>query len=148
MSGGAAVYQMVSHHYTQKLTFQKEFLTCEFEIENRLNAMDYLLKKAKTIGDAQYALTPMSKSFGAVTPEYQNVNIAGLYFKTYQLTGLNNKVTGEYVKELEELNLGIQQANPKALLDEQTRDKLLKIIESLKQHSIKMIESGKGSLTY
>ena len=148
LSGGAAVYQTVSHHYTQKLTFQKEFLTCEFEIENRLNAMSYLLKKAKTIGDAQYALTPMSKSFGAVTPEYQNVNIAGLYFKTYQLTGLNNKVTGEYVKELEELNLGIQQANPKALLDEQTRDKLLKIIESLKQHSIKMIESGKGSLTY
>ena len=139
---------MVSHHYTQKLTFQKEFLTCEFEIENRLNAMDYLLKKAKTIGDAQYALTPMSKSFGAVAPEYENVNIAGLYFKTYQLTGLNNKITGEYVKELEEINLEIQQGNPKALLDGQTRNKLLNIIETLKQHSIKLIESGKGSLTY
>ena len=148
LTGGAAIYQIVDHHYTQKLSYQKEFLTCEFEIANRLNAMDYLIKKAKTMGDAQYALTPMSKSFGAVSPEYDHVNIAGLYFKTYQVTGIQNKVTEEYLKELEELNLGIQQANPKAPLDDQTRNKLLKIIEALKQHSVKLIESGKGTLSF
>ena len=146
ISGGAAIYQTTSHHYAQKLSAQKDFLTCEFEIENRLNSMDYLVKKAKTIGDAQYALLPMGKSFGAVSPEYEHVNITGLYFRTYQLTGINNKKTAEYLRELEELNLGIQQANPKAPLDEQTRNKLLKVIEILKQHSIQLIESGKGSL--
>ncbi|QWD62589.1 hypothetical protein [Polynucleobacter sp. MWH-UH25E] len=148
LSGGAALYQSTSHHYAQKLIAQKEFLTCEFEIENRLNAMDYLVKKAKTIGEAQYALTPMTKSFGAVTPEYEHVNIAGLYFKTYQLTGIRNKQSEENVKELEELNLGIEQSNPKAPLDNETRSKLLKILESLRQHSLKLIESGKGSLIY
>ena len=148
LTGGAALYQTVDHHYVQKLASQKEFLTCEFEIENRLNAMKFLIKKAKTIGEAQYALTPMTKSFGAVTPEYQNVNIAGLYFKTYQLTGINNKQTEAYLKELEELNLSIQQANPKALLDDQTRDKLVKLFDTLQEHSIKLIEAGKGLYSY
>ena len=148
LTGGAAIYQIVDHHYTQKLSYQKDFLTCEFEIANRLYAMDYLVKKAKTMGDAQYALSPMSKSFGAVSPEYDHVNIAGLYFKTYQVTGIHNKTTEEYVRQLEELNLGIQQANPKAPLDDQTRNKLLKIIEALKQHSMKLIESGKGTLSF
>ncbi|WP_353432923.1 hypothetical protein [Polynucleobacter sp. MWH-UH23A] len=100
------------------------------------------------MGDAQYALSPMSKSFGAVSPEYDHVNIAGLYFKTYQVTGIHNKTTEEYVRQLEELNLGIQQANPKAPLDDQTRNKLLNIIEALKQHSMKLIESGKGTLSF
>ena len=148
ISGGAALYQITNLHYTHKLSAQKEFLTCEFEIENRLNTMDYLIKKAKTMGDAQYALTPMTKSFGAVSPEYEQVNIAGLYFKTYQLTGINNKKTEEYVKELGVLNLDVQRANPKALLDEKTRNQLLTIIEELKRHSVKMIESGKGSYSF
>jgi hypothetical protein len=147
ISGGAAVYQIASHHYEQKLSTQKEFLTCEFEIENRLNAMDYLVKKAKTIGDAQHALTPMAKSFGAVTPEYEHVNITGLYFRTYQLTGLHNQKTQEYLEELEELDLNIQEANPKDQLDSETRKKLLTVIEALRQHSIQIIESGKGTLT-
>lgn len=148
LSGGAAIYQITSHHFTQKLIAQKDFLTCEFEIENRLNAMGYLLKKANTVAEAQYALTPMTKSFGAVSPEYDHVNIAGLYFKTYQLTGIRNRQSEENVKELEELSLGIQQADPKAKLDDQARDKLIKLIESLKDHSMKVIESGKGTLNY
>lgn len=148
LSGGAALYQITSHHYSQKLIAQKDFLTCEFEIENRLSAMDYLIKKAKTMGDAQFALTPMTKSFGAVSPEYDHVNMTGLYFRTYQLTGINNKKTEGYLKELEELNLTIQLANPKAPLDDQTRSKLLNTIEVLKQHSISLIQLGKGSLSF
>ncbi|QWD59546.1 hypothetical protein [Polynucleobacter sp. MWH-UH35A] len=148
LSGGAALYQITSHHYAQKLSTQKDFLTCEFEIENRLNAMSYLVKKAKTIGDAQYALTPMGKSFGAVSPEYEHVNITGLYFRTYQLTGVNNKKSEEYIKQLEELNLDIQKANPKAPLDDATRAQLLKVIDILKQHSINLIETGKPTLNF
>ena len=94
ISGGATVYQITQHHFQQKLSTQKELITCEFEIANRLNGMKYLLEKAKTYGDAQVALTPITKSFGAVSTEYENVNIAVLYFKTYQLTGIMNKKIG------------------------------------------------------
>ena len=48
ISGGAALYQSAQHQYETKLAVQKEVLTCEFEIANRLNAMRFLLKRAKT----------------------------------------------------------------------------------------------------
>ncbi len=143
ISGGATLYQITQHHYTQKLSTQKEFMTCEFEIANRLNSMKFLLQTAKTNGDAQHALTPITKSFGAVSTEYEHVNIAVLYFKTFQLTGVMHKEVSEYVKQLEEANLAIQNANPKAPLDPQQRTKLLNLIDVLQHHATKQIESGK-----
>jgi hypothetical protein len=146
ITGGAAVYQIADHHYVEKITTQRELQTCEFEIANRLNAMKFLLQKAKTVGDTQLALTPITKSFGAVSAEYDHVNIAVLYFKSYQLTGIRDKETEEHVKELEEINLAIQQANPKALLDEQIRNKLLKLISILQSHEIGLIDARKKKL--
>lgn len=143
ISGGATLYQITQHHYTQKLSAQKELITCEFEIANRLNSMKFLLQKAKTNGDAQHALTPITKSFGAVSIEYEHVNIAVLYFKTFQLMGVMDKNISNYVKELEEANLAIQNANPKAPLDPQERAKLLKLIDVLQRYSTEQIESGK-----
>jgi hypothetical protein len=131
ISGGATVYQITQHHFQQKLSTQKELITCEFEIANRLNGMKYLLEKAKTYGDAQVALTPITKSFGAVSTEYENVNIAVLYFKTYQLTGIMNKKISNSVKELEQINLYIQAQNPKTALSAEDRNKLLTLIHVL-----------------
>lgn len=131
ISGGATVYQITQHHFQQKLSTQKELITCEFEIANRLNGMKYLLEKAKTYGDAQVALTPITKSFGAVSTEYENVNIAVLYFKTYQLTGIMNKKISNSVKELEQINLYIQAQNPKTPLSAEDRNKLLALIHIL-----------------
>ncbi len=148
ITGGAAMYQIADHHYAEKITTQRELQTCEFEIANRLNAMKFLLQRAKTIGDAQIALTPVMKSFGAVSSEYEHVNIAVIYFKSYQLSGIRNKTTEEQVKELEEINLGIQQANPKALLDNQIRNKLLSLINNLQNHEISLIDARKKGLTH
>ena len=143
ITGGAAMYQIAEHHYVEKTATKKELQTCEFEIANRLNAMKFLLQRAKTIGDAQLALTPVMKSFGAVSSEYDHVNIAVLYFKSYQLTGIRDKATEEHVKELEEINLAIQQGNPKALFDDQIRANLLKLIDTLQKHEVVLIDSRK-----
>jgi hypothetical protein len=143
ISGGATVYQITQHHFQQKLSTQKELITCEFEIANRLNGMKYLLEKAKTYGEAQVALTPITKSFGAVSTEYENVNIAVLYFKTYQLTGIMNKKISNSVKELEQVNLYIQAQNPKTALSAEDRNKMLALIHILQNDVNDHIDSKK-----
>lgn len=141
ITGGAALYQNTQHHYEAKLNTQKEVITCEFEIANRLNSMKFLLLKAKTIGDAQTALTPISKSFGAVSSEYEHVNIAVLYFKIFQLTGIRNKQMGDLVKELEEKNLALQSENPKDPFIEADRKRLVEIISVLQHYEDQQINS-------
>lgn len=141
ITGGAALYQNTQHHYEAKLNTQKEVITCEFEIANRLNSMKFLLLKAKTIGDAQTALTPISKSFGAVSAEYEHVNIAVLYFKIFQLTGIRDKQMGDLVKELEEINLAVQSENPKDPFIEADRKRLIEIISILQRYENQQINS-------
>ena len=143
ITGGAALYQIAQHHYEVKLNTQKELLTCEFEIANRLHGIKFLLLKAKTNGDAQYALTGVSKSFGAVSTEYEHVNIAVLYFKTIQLTGsIDSKIAGN-VKELEEKNLAIQAENPKDPFNESDRKRLIEIINALQRYAHQQIDGNK-----
>jgi hypothetical protein len=131
ISGGAAIYQITQHHYEAKLETQRQLATCEFEIANRLNAMKFLLARARTVGEAQYALTPVTKSLGALSAEYENANIAVLFFKIYQLTGYKNMKIANDVRELEQGALAIQRQDPKDLLKEEDRKSLLAIIEVL-----------------
>jgi hypothetical protein len=140
ISGGAALYQITQHHYDVKLTTQKELLTCEFEIANRLNGMKFLLLRAKTNGDAQKALTGVSKSFGAVSAEYEHVNIAVLYLKTIQLTGMMDRQVAHLVKELEEKNLAIQSENPQTPFSEADRKRLIELISALQRSAEEKID--------
>ena len=139
ITGGAAAYQITQHHYDAKLIRDKEIITCEYEIANRLNGMKFLLLRAKTVGQAQFALTPITKSLGAVSSEYENVNIAILYFKIFQLTGQRDTRIGDLVRELEEKNLLIQAENPKNPIDEADRKRTLEIIDALHQYEIDKI---------
>lgn len=143
ISGGAAVYQVTQHHYEAKLHTQRQLATCEFEIANRLNAMKFLLKRSKTVGEAQYALTPVTKSLGAISPEYENVNIAVLYFKIYQLTGARDMKLANFVKELEEGNLEIQKQDPKAPFNAEEQKKMLTLIDTLHQNIVDEIYGKK-----
>jgi hypothetical protein len=143
ITGGAALYQIAQHHYEAKLNTQKELITCEFEIANRLNSMKFLLLRAKTNGDAQTALTAVSKSFGAVSTEYEHVNIAVLYFKIFQLTRIRDPQMERYVKELEEKNLAIQSENPKTPFDEASRKRLIELISTLQRYEEQQIEGNK-----
>jgi hypothetical protein len=144
ISGGAALYQITQHHYLEKLNTQKELIICEFEIANRLNAMKFLLQKAKTYGEAQAALTPITKSFGAVSSAYEHVNIAALYFKTYQLTGEMHIDIANKVKDLEEMNLAIQAANPKTPFSDPDRNKLLALVADLQRFEMEEIHKRRN----
>ena len=106
--------------------------------------MRFLLRRATTVADAKYALTPVSKSLGAITADYENVNIAVLYFKIYQLTGFRDKRISLYIKDLEEKNLAIQAGNPKENFSEKDRKELLEIINTLDQYEIDQINSRKN----
>ena len=145
ITGGAALYQITQHHYDAKLIRDKAIITCEFEIANRLNGMKFLLLRAKTIGQAQFALTPITKSLGPVSSEYENVNIAVLYCKIFQLTGQWDVQIGDLVRELEEKNLLIQSENPKLPVDEADRKRLIEIIDALHQYEIEKINKRNKS---
>ena len=145
ITGGAALYQITQHHYDAKLIRDKAIITCEFEIANRLNGMKFLLLRAKNIGQAQFALTPITKSLGPVSSEYENVNIAVLYFKIFQLTGQRDVQIGDLVRELEEKNLLIQSENPKLPVDEAERKRLIEIIDALHQYEIEKINKRNKS---
>lgn len=71
--------------------------------------------------------------------EYENVNIAVLYFKIFQLTGYRDIQIGGLVRELEEKNLLIQPENPKLPVDEADRKRLIEIIDALHQYEIEKI---------
>lgn len=141
ISGGAAIYQKAQHQYESRIHVRKELITCQFEITNRLHNMAFLLRRAKTVGDAQYALTPVTKGLGSVKPEFQNINIAALYFNEFQLTGKRNSEVAENIKTLEELNFVIQSQDPKAIFSEDDRKQLLKIISELAHYETAQIET-------
>ena len=61
ISGGAAFYQNIQHNYESRVTAQKEIISCEFEIANRLYVVKNLISHAKTVGDAIEALTAAKK---------------------------------------------------------------------------------------
>ena len=144
ITGGAAMYQITQHHFEVKMSREKEVITCEFEIANRLNSMKFLIKRAKTNADAKFALTPITDSFGAVSTEYEHVNIVVLYFKVFQLTGLRNAEMEGYVKALEEKNLAIHLANPTAPFDEDERKNLLEMISALQRYESDQINHRKN----
>jgi len=134
ISGGAALYNNSQHRFQIESARQKEISNSQFEIINRLNSMGFLLKRAKTMGDLKFALSSMNKSLGPVVAEYENVNIEALYFKTYQLTGIRNKVIGEHLREIEEWNLLSHTLDPKTPLKESDKVKLLQLIHALKEY--------------
>lgn len=134
ISGGATLYHTSQQHFEIETNKQKEIINCQFEIVNRLNSMSYLVRKAKTIGDLKYALSSMNKSLGPVIPEYENVNIAALYFKTYQLSGVRNSSIGDNLRELEEIHLSSQTEDPATPLTESNKTKTLNLIHTLKEY--------------
>jgi hypothetical protein len=143
ISGGATLYNNSQHHFEAESKKQIEINNSQFEIINRLNSMGYLMKRAKTMGDVKHALSGTHKSLGPVIPEYENVNIAALYFKIYQLSGIRNGEIGAYLRELEEWQLTSQIDDPSTPLQDADKTKILKLIHNLKEYEEKQITEFK-----
>lgn len=139
ISGGATLYHISQQHFEIESNKQKEIINCQFEIVNRLNSMDYLIRRAKSMGDVKHALSGIHKSLEPVIPEYENVNISALYFKIYQLSGVRNAEIGSYLRELDEWQLSSQIDDPSIPLQDTNKTKLLKLIHNLKEYEEKQI---------
>lgn len=131
ISGGATLYQNTQHQYETRVNSQKEIISCEFEIANRLYVIKNLISHAKTVADAQYALTGAKKSLGPVKPEFENVGLAVLYFNLYQLTGVRKPNIEQNLKEIEQAYFSLREQNPKDAFNGAAKESLLKIISEL-----------------
>jgi hypothetical protein len=139
ISGGAAFYQNMQHNYESRVTSQKEIISCEFEIANRLYVVKNLISHAKTVGDALEALTGAKKSLGPVKPEFQNVGLAVLYFNLYQLTGNRNPSVEQDLREIERVYFSLQEQDPKAIFNEAYKESMTKIFNELFELNLKDI---------
>ena len=139
ISGGAAFYQNMQHSYESRVTSQKEIISCEFEIANRLYVVKNLISHAKTVGDALEALTGAKKSLGPVKPEFQNVGLAVLYFNLYQLTGNRNPSLEQDLREIERVYFSLQEQDPKAPFNEADKESMTKIFNELFEVNLKDI---------
>jgi hypothetical protein len=139
ISGGAAFYQNMQHNYESRVTSQKEIISCEFEIANRLYVVKNLISHAKTVGDALEALTGAKKSLGPVKPEFQNVGLAVLYFNLYQLTGNRNPSVEQDLREIERVYFSLQEQDPKAIFNEADKESMTKIFNELFELNLKDI---------
>ena len=139
ISGGAAFYQNMQHSYESRVTSQKEIISCEFEIANRLYVVKNLISHAKTVGDALEALTGAKKSLGPVKPEFQNVGLAVLYFNLYQLTGNRNPSVEQDLREIERVYFSLQEQDPKAIFNEVDKESMTKIFNELFELNLKDI---------
>ncbi|MBU3548794.1 hypothetical protein [Polynucleobacter sp. P1-05-14] len=139
ISGGAAFYQDMQHNYESRVTSQKEIISCEFEIANRLYVVKNLISHAKTVGDALEALTGAKKSLGPVKPEFQNVGLAVLYFNLYQLTGNRNPSVEQDLREIERVYFSLQEQDPKAIFNEADKESMTKIFNELFELNLKDI---------
>src|SRR5690349_10078779 len=56
LTGGAAFLQQIQHDHETAMKDRADLVSHRFEIEHRLDGMGFLLRRAKTVGDAKAAL--------------------------------------------------------------------------------------------
>jgi hypothetical protein len=56
ITGGAGLIQQIQHNHDNQQKNREQLVTYNFEIENRLDNMEFALRRAQTVGDAKDAL--------------------------------------------------------------------------------------------
>lgn len=137
LTGGAAFLQQVQHQHEISLKNQADLTSHRFEIEHRLDGMGFLLRRAKTVGDAKAALSGIYKSEIPLTPELQNRSLASLYLTVYpMLAGTEKERTDKaykLVKELEEVELLLQPQPDNTPLNDAQRNHINKLMTAIQQ---------------
>ncbi len=137
LTGGAAVLQQIQHDHEIALKNRDDLTSHKFEIQHRLDSMTFLLKRAKTVGDAKNALNGVFKSSIPLTPELQNRSLASLYLTIQPLlAGTAKEKTAEafdLVKQLEESELLLQSQPDDKPLDSGELAKLTKVITAIQK---------------
>jgi len=136
LTGGAAVIQQVQHQYQISEQNHQQLVTHLFEIQNRLDNMEYLLRRAQTVGEAKDALHGLFKSIFPLSTELQNRSLASLYFTVYNLIPGNRQAKAqeaiEFVRELEDSEWALQSRPANQTLTDADRAQFNKLIKSCK----------------
>jgi hypothetical protein len=137
LTGGAAILQNIQHDHEIALKNRDDLTSHKFEIQHRLDSMTFLLKRAKTVGDAKNALNGVFKSSIPLTPELQNRSLASLYLTIQPLLAgsAKDKTTEafELVRQLEEAELLLQSQPDDKPLDSGELAKLTKVIAAIQK---------------
>lgn len=133
ITGGAGAYQIVQHHYEVQLRNRTQLITHQFEIGNRIQNMKYFLRKANTVGDAQFALKSVFQSKTPVSPDVEKLSLSVLYFNQYQLRGTENGDVLDIVRQLEDKEYILQNQKTSDPLTEDQKEKLLLLINNLEK---------------
>ncbi len=133
VTGGAGAYQIVQHHYEVQLRNRTQLITHQFEIGNRIQNMKYFLRKAKTVGEAQFALKSVFQSKTPVDPSVEKLSLTVLYFNQYQIKGNENAKVLEIVRKLEDQEYLLQSQKPTDPFPEEQKEKLLELINNLEK---------------
>ena len=137
LTGGAAFLQQVQHDHEISQKNRTDLISHRFEIEHRLDGMGFLLRRAKTVGDAKAALNGIYKSAIPLTPELQNRSLASLYLTIYpMLAGTEKERTNKaynLVKQLEEVELLLAPQPDNTPLSEAQSNHITKLMTAIQQ---------------
>lgn len=135
LTGGAAIIQQIQHDHEAKLQNHQTLSTHRFEIHHRLDNMTFLLRRAKTVGDAKAALDGIFKSTIPLSPELQNRSLGSLYMGLMPLLAGSDKQKAsdafKLVRQLEEAELVMQSQPDDHPLDQSQRNRLTKLINTI-----------------
>ena len=112
LTSGAAMIQLFQHQYQIRHENHKQLVTHLFEIQNRLDNMEYILRHAQTVGEAKEGLQGLFKSIFPLTPELENRSLVSLYFAVYSLIPGDRRVKAkdaiEFVRAMEQSEFDFQ----------------------------------------
>lgn len=135
VSGGGALYQQLEHDYESREKSKEQSLTFKFEIGDRIKNMQFLLKRAKTVGDAKVAMAGMFKSQFPLNSSLDNKSLSSLYFSLYQLAeGTEKERSKEAIQildELEELEYSLQSRVNTDVLNASEKEQIIKLVSSI-----------------
>jgi hypothetical protein len=137
ITGGAGLIQQIQHNHDNQQKNREQLVTYKFEIENRLDNMEFALRRAQTVGDAKDALNRLFKSKFPLTPELQNRSLASLYFNIYELVPGTEKQKAQaainFIRELENAEYLLNsQTNDAKSINEQDKSQFSKLIQSIR----------------
>lgn len=137
ITGGAGLIQQIQHNYDIKQKKHEQLLIYKFEIENRLDNMEFALRRAQTVGDSKDALNRLFKSKFPLSPELQNRSLASLYLNIYELVPGTEKQKAQaaidFIRELEDAEYLLNsQTNDAKPIDQQDKAQFSKLIQSIK----------------
>jgi hypothetical protein len=136
LTTGAAMIQQFQHTYQIREQNHKQLVTHLFEIQNRLDNMEYILRHAQTVGEAKEGLKGLFKSIFPLTPELENRSLASLYFAVYSLIPgehqFKAKEAIDFVRQMEQSEFTFKSRPDAEKLNDNDREQLRKLIEACK----------------